>query len=169
MLFRSDFKLKLAQLREARDEQINENLAVDVLRYGSGIAMKYGRQAYRTTKDVAKDVASKMLGKGKPKPKQIEAPAAKTPDIPEAPTSAPKTPKTPKAPKPKGKGKGKGSSAYIDPSALVDALKKKDSQNPVDAAITPHKADLITPKREPHMTSTYTMNKDTDQIGRAHV
>ena len=71
------------------------------------------------------------------------------------------TPKPRKAPPSKQPGKQPGKQTPdIDVDALANALTNKssgDQKSPFDGAITPHKADLLSAKREPQMTSTYKM------------
>ena len=147
------FRQKLAEKRQLREEQqVDENLglAMNVLRGIGPTALKYGRQAVQAGKN--------LIGKVK-KPATSAAPSG---------TPTPPTPKAPKVPKKGGGGKGGNSPAIaIDPTELAKAIKdgnKPSASSAVSDAITPHKADLVSAKKEPQMSSSFKMGKDSDEV-----
>ena len=141
------FRQKLAEKRQLREEQLNENpvaLAAGALRAAGPIAARYASKipgvaaVGDAVMSAGKSVLSKFKGKT-PKPRK----AAPTPK---------------KAPSKSGAAVD-AASAAAGAAAGAAATKSSNSSNiESGSAFTPHKADLITAKTQPKMSSSYENN-----------
>jgi Domain of unknown function (DUF6321) len=132
------FKEKLAEKRQLREEQLDEN-PVALARMAIPAIAKYGKKipGAAAVGDMVVSGGKKLLSK------------IKTPKTPK-PKKAPATPKS-------GTGAAADAASAAAGAAAGAAATKASETSDKDSgsAFTPHKADLITAKTQPKMSSSY--------------